>query len=171
MTTQEEMRERRNARNRAWAKAHPERDAARSRRKRAVRAKCTQSAVRSTKSELAALRMENDLGDWVRRGVARPRVRGDCERGERPCPWVSCSHHLYLDVNLRTGSIKLNFPDLEPWELAETCSLDVADGVPATLERTGELMNITRERVRQIEISTTGKIRRLHLQILREHVA
>ena len=56
----------------------------------------------------------------------RPKVRSECENGERPCPFVSCKYHLYLDVNPETGSIKLNFPDSEVWELEETCALDVA---------------------------------------------
>jgi len=71
--------------------------------------------------------------------------------GPRPCPFVACKHHLYLDVSPTTGTIKLNFPELEVWELAETCSLDVADAGPQPLERASVLMNVTRERIRQIE--------------------
>lgn len=82
----------------------------------------------------------------------RPQTRADCVVAERPCPFVSCKHHLYLDVNPDTGSIKLNFPDLEPWELAESCALDVADAGGETLERVGEILNLTRERVRQVEV-------------------
>jgi hypothetical protein len=82
----------------------------------------------------------------------RPTTRGDCFVEERPCPWASCKHHLYLDVNPETGSIKLNFPTLEIWELEETCALDVADGGGETLERVGELINLTRERIRQVEV-------------------
>lgn len=69
----------------------------------------------------------------------------------RPCPWVSCRHHLYLDINPQTGTIRLTFADLEPWDLAESCSLDVADAGMHTLEQVGLLLNITRERSRQIE--------------------
>mgnify|MGYP001407023388 FL=1 len=83
--------------------------------------------------------------------VPRPIKRGECQGGERPCPWVSCKHHLYLDVNPYTGSIKFNYPTLEPHELAESCSLDVADRGGHTLEEVGLLTNLTRERVRQIE--------------------
>jgi DNA-directed RNA polymerase sigma subunit (sigma70/sigma32) len=54
-------------------------------------------------------------------------------------------------VNPRTGSVKLNFPDKELWELAETCALDVADKGGITLEEVGAIMNLTRERVRQVE--------------------
>lgn len=81
----------------------------------------------------------------------RPVTRGECELGPRPCPFVSCRHHLFLDVSPRTGNIKLNFPDLEVWELSESCALDVADRGGMSLHRVGALMNITRERARQLE--------------------
>lgn len=50
-----------------------------------------------------------------------------------------------------TGSIKFNFPELEPWELPQTCALDVANQGPSTLDAIAYLMNLSRERVRQIE--------------------
>lgn len=81
----------------------------------------------------------------------RPRYRSECVDGPRPCIFVSCKYHLYLDVNPRTGSVKLNFPDKELWELEQTCALDVADQGGITLEEVGEIMNLTRERVRQVE--------------------
>lgn len=84
--------------------------------------------------------------------VERPHTREDCRDAPRPCPWVACKHHLYLDINPRTGSIKINFPDLEPWELAHTCALDVADAGALTLEEIGLITNLTRERVRQVEV-------------------
>lgn len=87
----------------------------------------------------------------------RPRTRADCENVPRPCPFVSCRHHVYLDVSARTGGLKLNFPDLEPDELEESCSLDVAEQDGVTLERVGQVMNLTRERVRQIEASALAK--------------
>lgn len=81
------------------------------------------------------------------------RTRACCDAVPRPCPYVSCKYNLYLDVNEGTGSIKLNFPDLEPYEMPPdgSCALDVADGPDdLTLEEVGERMNITRERVRQL---------------------
>lgn len=83
--------------------------------------------------------------------VVRPRTRGDCSESVRPCPFVSCKHHLYIDVNEHSGRVKVNFPHLEVHELAESCSLDVADRGGVTLEVVGACMNITRERIRQVE--------------------
>ena len=65
---------------------------------------------------------------------------------------MSCKHHLYLDINPETGSIKINFPDLEPWELQHTCALDVAEAGALTLEEIGLITNLTRERIRQVEV-------------------
>jgi hypothetical protein len=89
----------------------------------------------------------------------RPRTRADCGNGPRPCMFISCKHHLYLDVNPSTGSIKLNFPDKEIWEMAETCALDVADRGGITLEEVGAIMNLTRERIRQVETRGLLKLR------------
>ena len=90
---------------------------------------------------------------------ARPRERSECANTPRPCMFVSCKHHLYLDVNPETGSIKLNFPDKEIWEMAETCALDVADRGGITLEEVGSIMNLTRERIRQVETRGLLKLR------------
>lgn len=90
---------------------------------------------------------------------ARPRTRAECRAGVRPCPFVSCKYHLYLDVNPKNGHIKFNFPDAEVWDLEETCALDVAEREQGiTLEEVGRFMNLTRERVRQVEVSGLSKI-------------
>jgi hypothetical protein len=89
----------------------------------------------------------------------RPRTRADCINGPRPCMFVSCKHNLYLDVNPETGSIKLNFPDKEIWELEHTCALDVAEKGGITLEEVGQIMNLTRERIRQVETRGLMKLR------------
>jgi Sigma-70, region 4 len=91
--------------------------------------------------------------------VDRPETRSECQSMPRPCPYVSCAHHLYLDVNPASGAIKLNFPHLEVWEMKETCALDVADRGGITLEEVGEILNLTRERIRQVEVRGLGKLR------------
>jgi hypothetical protein len=91
--------------------------------------------------------------------------------GIRPCPFVSCKHHLYLDVSSRTGAIKLNFPDLEVWEMNETCALDIADRGGTTLEEVGAIMNLTRERIRQVEVKALAKLDALEdMMALRDYV-
>ena len=91
-------------------------------------------------------------------GVQRPLTRGDCVDAPRPCPWVSCRHHLYLDVHPLTGHLTLNFPDLDPDEIPETCSLDVADYEGITLDQCGQALNLTRERIRQIELRLKSRV-------------
>jgi hypothetical protein len=132
------------------------REQRRSRRKRDVRAR-TISVKRMTKRELELGRM---LYPEVE-GVERPVKREDCAQGQRPCPFVSCKHHLFLDVSARTGAIKVNFPDLEVWEMTESCAVDVADRGGATLEDVGTIMNLTRERVRQVEVQGLAKLEAL----------
>lgn len=89
----------------------------------------------------------------------RPQTRADCAKGPRPCLFVACKHHLYLDVNPETGSIKINFPDKDVWELEETCALDVAERGGVTLEEVGDILNLTRERVRQVEVTGLQKLK------------
>lgn len=142
------------------------REQRRSRRKREVRAR-TISVKRMTKRELELGRLlYPDVED-----VVKPKTRAECIGSERPCPFVSCKHHLYLDVSARTGAIKLNFPDLEVWEMNETCALDVADRGGTTLEEVGAIMNLTRERIRQVEVKGLAKLQALKdMNALRDYV-
>lgn len=89
----------------------------------------------------------------------RPQTRAECVNGPRPCLYVACKYHLYLDVNPDTGSIKVNFPGQEPWEIAQSCALDVAERGGVTLEEVGEILNLTRERVRQVEVTGLEKLK------------
>jgi hypothetical protein len=141
------------------------REQRRSRRKRAVRAR-TISVKRMTKRELEIGRLLYPEDDY-----AKPRVRSACAGGARPCPFVSCKHHLYVDVSPRTGAIKLNFPDLEVWEMGDSCALDVADRGGTTLEDVGAIMNLTRERIRQVEVKALAKLEALRdMMALRDFV-
>lgn len=133
------------------------REQRRSRRKREL-GKVTVQLSRLPKSErrVLALLTPKLTPEEV---ALRPRTRGDCEDGLRPCPFVGCKHHLFLDVTAK-GNLILNFPDLEPEQLVESCSLDVADQGAQSLEVVGELMNITRERVRQLEVRAKDRAKR-----------
>ncbi|MEE9386700.1 MAG: sigma factor-like helix-turn-helix DNA-binding protein [Nannocystaceae bacterium] len=120
---------------------------------RPVRAK-TIAMKRLTKEEL---RIGALL--YPERSYWRPKRRGDCSNVARPCPYVSCKYHLYIDVNPSTGSIKVNFPDREVWELGNSCALDVAEQGGITLEEVGEILNLTRERIRQVEVRGLTRLR------------
>lgn len=76
----------------------------------------------------------------------RPRTRADCLDGgsnaARPCGWSGCRHHLD--------------------SYADTCSLDVADrvalGDELTLDAIGQMIGLTRERVRQLEAQALRRL-------------
>ncbi len=91
--------------------------------------------------------------------MQRPSCRAECATIQRPCAFVSCRYHLYLDVNPRTGRIKFNFPGLGVNQIAVSCALDVAEAGPWTLEEIGGRLNITRERARQLTEQALAKIR------------
>jgi hypothetical protein len=122
---------------------------------------------RRTRPRSKTIAMKRLTRDELRQGalmyppvdIPRPSSRAECREEMRPCPWVACKHHLYLDINPETGSIKINFPDLEPWELKHTCALDVAERGGITLEEVGEIMNLTRERIRQVEVRGLLKLK------------
>jgi hypothetical protein len=116
------------------------------------------------RAELAAITAQ--LG-----AIERPRTRGDCLEIPRPCPFVGCKYHLYLDVNPDTGTIRLNFPEKEVWELEETCALDVADRGGEALEVVGGYLNISRQRIEQLEKSLLEELRKsAAVRALREHL-
>jgi hypothetical protein len=80
--------------------------------------------------------------------AARPQTRGDCKDGPRPCPWVSCRYHLALDITDR-GAAQLRHPNLEVWEVDETCALDVADRGCVTHVEIGRLTNVSMQAAQQ----------------------
>lgn len=117
--------------------------------------------------------------------VTRPKTVGECRGGIRPCPWVSCRFNLLLDVDAN-GSLTLNVPkvgrrskiartdDDAVFEAASDAAVDawfdeeqpvrscLIDEItdPKTLEEVGDLLCLTRERVRQIEIDALKKLER-----------
>lgn len=101
--------------------------------------------------------------------LERPVTRGDCLGLPRPCPFVGCRHHLYLDVK-PTGAITLCWPHLAPWEIPESCALDVAECGEHTLDEVGELLNVSQERVRKIEMLALDRLRAEHGRTLAAHL-
>lgn len=90
----------------------------------------------------------------------RPLVREECLQGPRPCPWLSCRYHMFEVLARKSG--KTSIKQIARWDedriaelvesLPATCCLDlVAQGRELTLQETGLVLNLTRERVRQIQ--------------------
>lgn len=90
----------------------------------------------------------------------RPSTRGDCSPGgkneERPCPYVGCRHHLGIEVST-AGDVREVFPGLELEQMRATCALDVATEGGLSLEDVAVHMNVSRERVRQIQDEAVAK--------------
>lgn len=95
---------------------------------------------------------------YPRWALKPPRTRGECETGganeERPCPWIRCKHHLFIEVSHR-GTIEVDVSTLK-----NTCVLDIADDGGMTLEEIGSMVGLTRERIRQLEEQGLRKMRK-----------
>lgn len=74
------------------------------------------------------------------RAPVPPSLPHFCLEVQRPCPRTSCRFHLGPER-----------PGVPLDQLRETCTLDVADRGPATLEEIGAIFDLTRERIRQVE--------------------
>lgn len=92
----------------------------------------------------------------------RPRTRRDCAGLPRPCPWITCRYHLWAEVAFvpRRKLYRWRNDAPAPWEMRQTCSLDVAEEGGSTLEEVGNILGLTRERVRQLEAQALAKLTR-----------
>jgi len=114
----------------------------------------------------AAQKIEPVFASAHKQRRTRPQTRADCLPGgcneERPCPWVSCPFHLFLDVCRTTGEVQQAraFEGLSVWELEHTCCLDMADLGGATLAEVGEAYRVTRERIRQLQAKAMPRLLR-----------
>ncbi len=132
-----------------WSRAEARRQGIPPKKTLAVR-RITQLELATGRAELQALGADEPY--------ARPKTRADCAEIPRPCPYVACKYSLYLDVS-ETGSIILNFPHLEPGQMPveQSCALDLAGRGAMTLEDIAIVTNLTRERIRQIELKALSR--------------
>jgi hypothetical protein len=70
-----------------------------------------------------------------------------------------------LDVSAN-GSIKLNFPDIDPDQLFPSCALDVAEQGEHSLWSVAPMLNLTGERCRQIIERALQKLRDKRCHVL-----
>jgi len=85
-----------------------------------------------------------------------PLKRSECEQEIRPCPYVTCKYHLALDA--QENRVTFNFPGKNLEDMKQTCTLDVAAEGPHSLETVAGYLNLTRERIRQIEAKIFKKL-------------
>jgi hypothetical protein len=118
-------------------------NAARARRRIALR------VLNQSERRIAALLYPSDHD--------RPRTRAECP-DRRPCPFALCRMHLGVDVTDRGALIVVGGPG-EPWELEQTCALDLAERGGMSLQAVADVMHLSRERVRQLQEDAIAKIR------------
>lgn len=92
--------------------------------------------------------------------LTRPRTRAECAGQPRPCPWVSCQHHLYGSIDHR-GHYVIAQPWLEPHELEHSCALDVAENEGVTQEDAAMMAGIHRTDAAKAELKFLALIRSL----------
>jgi hypothetical protein len=89
----------------------------------------------------------------------RPKTRADCAGGVRPCPWVSCKYHLFLEVR-QNGSIA--YPqgqDLDALErMPQSCVLDVAEQGGASQTDVGKALNASMQMASLVELAALAKL-------------
>lgn len=92
---------------------------------------------------------------------ALPRTWGDCQSqglgtAERPCAYLRCRWNLQIDINPQSGEIRLMTNGSE-----HTCALRVAQHDGLQLDEIAAILNVSIERVRQLEAKALHKLRRM----------
>ena len=116
------------------------------------------AVLNTRKMSLRALARAREAGE-LEIVEQRPRYRGECVHGPRPCPWAGCRYHMAIaEYHADNGSLRIMAEDPLEMRATESCALDIAERGGITLEAVGELLGVTRERVRQIEARALRKI-------------
>lgn len=89
--------------------------------------------------------------------LERPRTRGECVDGPRPCQWETCRYHL-----AGTGRHRVNTTGT-PLDSSDSCALDVSDRGEHTLPEVAVKLEVNNRRVQQIEAGALHKLSRTPL--------
>jgi addiction module HigA family antidote len=102
--------------------------------------------------------MDETLSELAAAGVDVDRARtfGECPPG--PCGFLSCRHHLGIEVS-RAGTVKIlsNLDDIESWP--QTCSLRAAAEGPLGVPEIAAMLNISAAAVQHIEADGIARMR------------
>jgi len=90
----------------------------------------------------------------------RPTKRSECP-GYRPCPFVSCKYNLFLDIT-EEGDIRFNFDGVEPWQMRNSCALDVAEKGPLKIVDVSAMVNLTKAETEEVLEQAYATIRSIY---------
>lgn len=101
--------------------------------------------------------MKNEPNEPDRYPQERPKTRAGCYNMPRPCPFVTCRHHLYLNIlgrRIFINQLVKGLPIEEALDkMPQTCSLDAAEKGGMTLQELADVFGLSRERLRQIQVA------------------
>lgn len=86
----------------------------------------------------------------------RPSTRADCSTFQRPCPYLSCRHHL--DSDEHGGTVRATIDNLSPNR--PSCSLDLAEAGSRDLDQITELLGLWHTGVETALRSGLAKLRK-----------
>ncbi len=96
-------------------------------------------------------------------GDGKPETWGGCKAQglgiTKPCGYISCGHHLAIDVNENNGAVKYNFPGVDVADMPETCALAAVEkhGIQ-DMARVGDALGVVREAISQTSKRAIAKI-------------
>ena len=98
---------------------------------------------------------------------AMPRRLEECPDDDEQCPYVACRYHLWTDIvgrSVRYGKqgsereYRYEMVQTDAWGSWPTCALRAARQGPRTLDEVGDVLGVTRERVRQIQVAAMAHL-------------
>lgn len=95
----------------------------------------------------------------------RPKTRADCINGPRPCPWVGCRYHLFLEIRQGgqgNGKLYFRWPGKELNECEHTCALDLAEE-PLTSYEIAQILGVSHQAILYAERQALQRLAQTYL--------